>query len=102
MSLIFLFPFTSVGCCYGTKLLTQYGVDILEDLVVMLADTIASIYLELISIDSDISTEMSGLGLTLCSMSTRTLQKLRNEVSKTKLVDLLTNFTFNTVIKHLF
>ncbi|CAL9124138.1 unnamed protein product [Musa textilis] len=70
----------SVGCCYGTKLLTQYGVDILEDLVVMLADTIASIYLELISIDSDISTEMSGLGLTLCSMSTRTLQKLRNEV----------------------
>lgn len=68
----------------------------------MLADTIASIYLELISIDSDISTEMNGLGLTLCSMSTRTLQKLRNEVSKTKLVYLLTKFTFNTVIQHLF
>ncbi|RRT49039.1 hypothetical protein BHE74_00053759 [Ensete ventricosum] len=46
----------------------------------MLSDTIASIYLEIISIDSDISTEMSGLGLTLCSMSTRTLQKLRNEI----------------------
>lgn len=46
----------------------------------MLADTIASIYVEFISIDSDISTEMNGYGLTLCSMSTRTLQKLRNEV----------------------
>ncbi|WOL19297.1 hypothetical protein Cni_G28095 [Canna indica] len=80
--LIFFLRFGSfsAGCCYDTKLLMRHGVDILEDLIVTLADTIASIYLELISIDSDISTEMNDSYSALCSMSTRALQKLRNEV----------------------
>lgn len=48
--------------------------------MIMLADAIASIYLELISVDSNMSTEITAMGLTLCSLSTRELQKLRNEV----------------------
>ncbi|XP_008776216.2 uncharacterized protein LOC103696383 isoform X1 [Phoenix dactylifera] len=80
--LLFFLRFGSLrnGCCYDNRLLTRHGVDILEDLVILLADEIASIYLELISIDSDMSSEMNGLGLTLCSLSTRSLQRLRNEV----------------------
>ncbi|XP_010935976.1 uncharacterized protein [Elaeis guineensis] len=80
--LLFFLRFGSLrnGCCYDNKLLTRHGVDILEDLVILLADEIASIYLELISIDSDMSNEINGLGLTLCSLSTRSLQRLRNEV----------------------
>ncbi|XP_042402126.1 uncharacterized protein LOC121992059 isoform X1 [Zingiber officinale] len=80
--LIFFLRFGSPSpwCCCDSKLLPQHGADILEDMIVMLADTIASIYVEVISIDSDIFTEMNVFGLTLCSMSTRTLQKLRNEV----------------------
>lgn len=80
--LLFFLRFGSLrtGCCYDNKLLTRHGVDILEDLLILLADGIASIYLELISIDSDMSSEMNGLGLTLCSLSTRSLQRLRNEV----------------------
>lgn len=56
----------------------------LEDLVITLADGIASIYLELISVDSDISNEMNNLGLNLCALSTRALQRLRNEVQLQK------------------
>ncbi|XP_043706825.1 uncharacterized protein LOC122656400 isoform X1 [Telopea speciosissima] len=67
-------------CCYDYKLLTEHGIDILEDLVLTLADGIASIYLELISVDSNLSSEMNSLGLTMCSLSTRSLQRLRNEV----------------------
>lgn len=68
-------------CCYDSKFLTQHGIDILEDVVIMLADAIAIIYLELISVDSNMSTEINAMGLTLCSMSTRELQRLRNEVA---------------------
>jgi len=52
----------------------------LEDLVISLADVIASIYLELMSIDGDMSTEVVSSSLALCSLSTRELQNLRNEV----------------------
>ncbi|XP_068663016.1 uncharacterized protein [Aristolochia californica] len=79
---LFYLRFGSLGtyCQYDDTLLIQKGVDILEDLVITLADGIASIYLELISVDSKISAEMNTSGLTLCSLSTRSLQKLRNEV----------------------
>ncbi|KAG9446192.1 hypothetical protein H6P81_012320 [Aristolochia fimbriata] len=70
----------SAYCQYDNKLLIQNGIDILEDLVITMADGIASTYLEFISVDSKISTEMITSGLTLCSLSTRSLQKLRNEV----------------------
>lgn len=68
-------------CCYDSKFLTQHGVNILEDVVIMLADGIASTYLELISVDSNMSTEINSMGVTLCSLSTRQLQRLRNEVA---------------------
>ncbi|XP_020275035.1 uncharacterized protein LOC109849595 isoform X1 [Asparagus officinalis] len=77
-------------CCYDSKFLTQHGIDILEDLVIMLADGIASTYLELISVDSNMSTEINAMGLTLCSLSTRELQRLRNEVALNRW--LLQNF----------
>lgn len=53
----------------------------MEDLIITLADAISSIYLEVISVDSDISETISNFGLSLCALSTRALQKLRNEVS---------------------
>ena len=52
----------------------------MEDLVITLADGIASIFLELISVDGNLSNEMNSLGLELCTLSTRALQRLRNEV----------------------
>ena len=52
----------------------------MEDLVISLADVIASIYLELMSVDGDMSTEVVSSSLALCSLSTRELQNLRNEV----------------------
>ena len=52
----------------------------MEDLVISLADVIASIYLELMSVDGDMSTEVVSASLALCSLSTRELQNLRNEV----------------------
>lgn len=48
--------------------------------MISLADGIVSIYLELISVDSNFSDEMDNLPLTLCTLSTRALQRLRNEV----------------------
>lgn len=68
------------GRCYDHSLFTLHGVAILEDLVITLADGIASIHLELISVDGNMSNEMNGLGLILCTLSTRELQRLRNEV----------------------
>lgn len=68
------------GCCYDCSLFIQHGVDILEDLVITLADAIASLYLELISVDGNMSNEINSIGLMLCTLSTRELQKLRNEV----------------------
>lgn len=66
---------------YNDSLFMDHGVSILEDLVIMLADGIASMYLELISVDSSMSNEMNDLGLSLCTLSTRALQKLRNEAA---------------------
>lgn len=70
----------SQECCYDYDFFASRGVYVLEDLVITLADGIASIYLELISVDSDMSNEMNNLGLNLCDLSTRALQRLRNEV----------------------
>jgi hypothetical protein len=52
----------------------------LEDLVISLGDVIASIYLELMSVDGNMSTDVVRSSLSLCSLSSRELQKLRNEV----------------------
>ena len=71
---------TRQGCCYDKSFFTLHAVSVLEDLVITLADGIASMYLELISVDGDISNDMSSLGLSLCTLSTRALQRLRNEV----------------------
>jgi hypothetical protein len=60
--------------------LAENGARILEDLVIFLADVIASIYLEIMSVDGDMPTEVVGSSLALCSLSTRELQKQRNEV----------------------
>ncbi|XP_072979693.1 uncharacterized protein [Typha angustifolia] len=81
--LLFFLRFGSLrpGCCYDTKLMTKSGTEILEDLVIWLADGIASIYLELISVDGESSSEITSLGLSLCSLSTRALQRLRNELA---------------------
>ncbi|KAK8688598.1 hypothetical protein V6N13_087355 [Hibiscus sabdariffa] len=68
-------------CCYDQRLFTLYGDSILEDLVITLADGIASTYLELISVDGNLSDEVNDLGLAICNLSTRALQKLRNEIS---------------------
>lgn len=69
------------GSCYNNSLFVSEGISILEDLVIGLADGVASIYLELISVDGNMSNEMNNLSSDLCSLSTRSLQKLRNEVS---------------------
>uniref|UniRef100_A0A0D9VGD1 DUF3685 domain-containing protein n=1 Tax=Leersia perrieri TaxID=77586 RepID=A0A0D9VGD1_9ORYZ len=67
--------------CFDAKFLAEHGARILEDLVIFLADAVASIYIELISVDGDMSTNVVGSSLALCSLSTRELQKLRNEVA---------------------
>nr|GMD69127.1 uncharacterized protein LOC109161946 [Ipomoea batatas] len=69
------------GAYYDHGFFTEHGVAILEDLVITLAEGAASMYLELISVDSRVSNEMNSLGLSLCTLSTRELQKLRNEVA---------------------
>lgn len=74
--------FSREGCCYDQNLFTLHGVVILEDLVITLADGITSAYLELISVDGDASNEMNSLNWSLCALSTRALQRLRNEVVK--------------------
>ncbi|CAH8352306.1 unnamed protein product [Eruca vesicaria subsp. sativa] len=67
--------------CYDLSLFRTHGVAILEDLMITLADAVASIYLELISVDSKFSDEMNSGGLDICNLSSRALQKLRNEVA---------------------
>ncbi|KAG8641921.1 uncharacterized protein LOC110627367 isoform X2 [Manihot esculenta] len=69
------------NCCYNQVLFTLHGDSILEDLVITLADGIASMYLELISVDGNLTNEMNNLGMIMCSLSTRALQRLRNEVA---------------------
>ncbi|XP_024974352.1 uncharacterized protein LOC112512558 [Cynara cardunculus var. scolymus] len=78
---ILRFGALSQECCYDYNFFTLHGVTVLEDMVITLAEGIASMYLELISVDSDISNEMNNLGLSLCTLSTRALQRLRNEVA---------------------
>lgn len=75
------FGFVRKDGLYDNSLFMEHGVSILEDLVIMLADGIASTYLGLISVDSSLSNEMNNLDLSLCTMSTRALQKLRNETA---------------------
>ncbi|KAL9262597.1 hypothetical protein AKJ16_DCAP01757 [Drosera capensis] len=81
--LLYLLKFDSLRGCghYDQNLFELHGISVLEDLVTTLADGIASIYLECISVDSDISDKLPNLVFTLCSLSTRALQKLRNEVA---------------------
>nr|VDC68262.1 unnamed protein product [Brassica rapa] len=67
--------------CYDLTLFRTHGVAILEDFIITLADGVASIYLELISVDSKFSNEVNSGGLDICSLSSRALQKLRNEVA---------------------
>ncbi|TKW39377.1 hypothetical protein SEVIR_1G175100v4 [Setaria viridis] len=83
LDLIFFLRFGSArsDSCFDAKFLAEHGARILEDLVISLADVIASIYLELMSVDGDMSTEVVSSSLALCSLSTRELQKLRNEVA---------------------
>lgn len=80
--LMFFLRFDSLrsGCCFDTNFLVEHGFEVLEDLVITLADAVACIYLELISVDSDFSVEINSLGLKICPLSTRALQRLRNEV----------------------
>ncbi|KAJ4756104.1 hypothetical protein LUZ62_090509 [Rhynchospora pubera] len=78
------FGFVRNPSYYDTKFFTEHGIEILEDMLIFLADGIASVYLELISVDGDYwySEEMdNSSALVLCSLSTRALQKLRNEVA---------------------
>ncbi|XP_071937639.1 uncharacterized protein [Coffea arabica] len=75
------FGYNGMSGCYGPGFFTQHGVSVLEDLVITIAEGIASMYLELISVDGSMSTEMNSLGLNLCTLSTRALQRLRNEVA---------------------
>ncbi|XP_057985084.1 uncharacterized protein LOC110671825 isoform X4 [Hevea brasiliensis] len=69
------------SCCYDQSLFTLHGNSILEDLVITLADGIASVYLKLISVDGYLSNEKNNLGMAMCNLSTRALQRLRNEVA---------------------
>ncbi|KAJ8749487.1 hypothetical protein K2173_025682 [Erythroxylum novogranatense] len=66
---------------YDQNFFVSNGNSILEDLVITLADGVASAYLELISVDGNLSNEINALGLDMCNFSTRALQKLRNEVA---------------------
>jgi len=83
LDMLFFLRFGSARCdsYFNVKFLAEHGERILEDLVISLADVIASIYLELMSVDGDMSAEVVGSSLVLCSLSTRELQKLRNEVA---------------------
>ncbi|KAH1054666.1 hypothetical protein AAZX31_08G345700 [Glycine max] len=68
-------------CYYDSRIFAVHGISILEDLVIALADGVASVYLEFISVDSDVSSKTNSLDMSLCALSTRELQKLRNEVA---------------------
>ena len=89
--------------CYDKSLFISNGVSIFEDFLINLADGMASAYLELISVDSNVSTEMNSLSLELCTLSTRALQRLRNEVGKKRslvvwLCVILNNLLLGTVV----
>ncbi|KAJ3675821.1 hypothetical protein LUZ60_004863 [Juncus effusus] len=69
--------------CYDDNFLRENGIKILEDMIIFLADGIANLYLEIISLDGNLysSERNNDLSLALCSLSTRALQRLRNEVA---------------------
>lgn len=75
------FGFLSDKKYYSNNMLAIHQNDILEDLLVTMTDGISNMYLELISVDGSLSSEIAAQGLSLCSLSTRVLQKLRNEVA---------------------
>uniref|UniRef100_R7W935 Uncharacterized protein n=1 Tax=Aegilops tauschii TaxID=37682 RepID=R7W935_AEGTA len=81
LDLLFFIRFGSArsDSYFDTKFLAENGARILEDLVIFLADVIASIYLEIMSVDGDMPTKVVGSSLALCSLSIRELQKQRNE-----------------------
>ncbi|XBH55708.1 hypothetical protein VPH35_077735 [Triticum aestivum] len=83
LDLLFFIRFGSArsDSYFDTKFLAENGARILEDLVIFLADVIASIYLEIMSVDGDMPTKVVGSSLALCSLSIRELQKQRNEVA---------------------
>ncbi|CAL1390124.1 unnamed protein product [Linum trigynum] len=66
---------------YDHSLFVTHGDSILEDLVINIADGIANLYLELISVDGSLPDGMNDLGTAMCSLSTRALQRLRNEIA---------------------
>ncbi|XP_057534562.1 uncharacterized protein LOC130812930 [Amaranthus tricolor] len=66
---------------YDHNIYSLHGSAILEDLIINLADAISSVYLEVISVDSETSEKISNYSLSLCTLSARALQKLRNEVA---------------------
>ncbi|KAL0561538.1 hypothetical protein IC582_001971 [Cucumis melo] len=68
-------------CYYDHSLYVKHAISILEDLLITFADGIASMYLEFISVDSSFFDEVDNIGLALCTLSTRALQRLRNEVA---------------------
>lgn len=71
---------TGSYCSYD--LLVRHAVDILEDLVIALADGIATMYLELISVDNITLSESGLTNLVQPSyMATRSLERFRNEVA---------------------
>eukprot|EP01018_Ginkgo_biloba_P026943 Gb_32290 [translate_table: standard] len=70
------------GRCCHYNLLVKHATDILEDLVIALADGIATLFLELISMDISTFSESEWVSLIQPSfMSTRALERFRNEVS---------------------
>ncbi|CAN1343597.1 hypothetical protein LINPERPRIM_LOCUS39844 [Linum perenne] len=66
---------------YDHHLFVTHGESILEDLVINIADGIANLYLELISVDGNLPDGINDLGMGMCSLSTRVLQRLRNEAT---------------------
>jgi len=91
--LILILPDVRSDSYFDAKFLAEHGARILEDLVISLADVIASIYLELMSVDGDMSTEVVSSSLALCSLSTRELQNLRNEVIIVDCTCLVSSFS---------
>ena len=78
--ILYLAVYDRKDSCYDFDFFSCHGVSVLEDLVISMADGVASMYVELISVDGNMSDGIHSLGLSLCTLSTRALQRLRNEV----------------------
>lgn len=71
-----------IGSYCSYDLLARHAIDILEDLVIALADGIATMYLELISVDNVTLSESGLTNLVQPSyVATRSLERFRNEVA---------------------